>query len=166
MSKEYVYVANATLDNGSDVVVDLEERGWADKSMLARTRYWSLVPKPGELTLDQKPWPMISIAIPLGAKPVFRSRVYRGIITRRSDDQIERKVMPRLVIGEFRSYCIGWKKGRTTVWTWVHPNGAVETTTEDDSRIGTMLRDHLNTIIVEEPEPEPEVEDDESRPAE
>lgn len=168
MSKEYAYVANVTLDDGTEVVVDLEERGWADKDVLSRARHWALVPKPGELTLEQKPWPLVSVVIPAGAKPVFRSRVFRGSIYARSLDQAERRVIPRLVISEFRSYGIGWKKGRTQVWTWAHPNGAVEMSygPDPETRIGTILRNHLNTVIVEEPEPEPEVEDDESSPAE
>lgn len=42
---EFPYFANATLDDGDEVVVDLEQHGWANKEMLARTVRWSLVPK-------------------------------------------------------------------------------------------------------------------------
>lgn len=164
MSKSYAYVANATLDDGSEVTVDLEEHGWADKEMLSRTVRWALVPNGTQMTLLGQPYPLVQVAIPAGAKPVFRSRVYRAIITQRSSDQIERKVIPVLVHPEFRTYCIGWKKGRQHVWTWVLPNGAIETTTVDDSHLGTVLRSHLNTIVVEVPEPEPAPDSPEAAP--
>jgi hypothetical protein len=159
---EYAYVANATLDDGTEVTVDLEQRGWADKEMLGRAVRWSLVPKGEHITLQGHPYPLVTICIPQGAKPIFRSRVYRSIIQSRSDDQRERKVIPHLLVPEFRAYCIGWKKGRLTVWTWVLPNGSVETGTSDDSHLGFTLRAHLDTLIREEPEP---VEEDSSVPA-
>lgn len=155
---EYVYHANATLNDGSEVVVDLEQRGWADKEMLARTVRWSLVPKGTGISLNGRPYPLISIAIPEGAKPVFRSRVYTGSIVRRSSDQIERKVIPTLRVPQFRTYCIGWKKGRTTVWTWVLPTGDIEVSTGDDSYLGGQIRSQLNLLVDEIPEPEPPVE--------
>lgn len=151
---EFPYFANATLDDGEEVVVDLEQRGWADKEMLARTVRWSLVPNSNQLTLSGRPYPMVSIAIPAGAKPVFRSRVYVGNITGRSSDQIERKVIPHLMVPAFRVFCIGWKKGKTIVWTWVLPTGDIEVGTDDDSHLATVLRTHLNTQVWEEPIPE------------
>jgi hypothetical protein len=156
MSKDYAYVANATLDDGSEVVVDLEEHGWADKEMLSRTVRWALVPNGTQVMLTGQPYPLVQVTIPAGAKPIFRSRVFRSIITQRSSDQIERKVIPVLRFPEFRAYCIGWKKGRTHVWTWVLPNGAIETTSDDDSHIGTLLRARLNQEVIEIPEPEPD----------
>lgn len=152
---QFVYAANATLDDGTEVMVDLEQRGWADPEMLARTVRWALVPKaePSHVTLSGRPYPLVSISIPDGAKPIFRSRVYRGVIQSRSADQIERKVYPVLRVPEFRSYCIGWKKGRTFVWTWVLPTGDIEVGTGDDSHLGTVLRTHLNAMTYEIPEP-------------
>ena len=160
--KVYVYFANATLDDGTEVApIDLEERGWADKAMLARTRRWSLVPKDGARTLKNEAYPIVSIAIPGGAKPVFRSRVYHAMIASRSSDQIARKVIPVLLVPEFRAYSIGWKKGRTSVWTWVLPDGSIEvTTSNDECHLGDVLRHHLNSVVAEIPEPEPVPEPD------
>lgn len=154
--QEFPYYANATLDDGEEVVVDLEQRGWADPEMLSRTVRWSLVPKGNHITLLGRPYPLISIDIPEGAKPVFRSRVLVGNITGRSSDQIERKVIPHLQVPAFRCFCIGWKKGKTIVWTWVLPTGDIEVGTGDDSHLATTLRTHLNTQVYETPEPEPE----------
>jgi hypothetical protein len=156
MTKEYAYFANATLDDGTEVVVDLEEHGWADKEMLSRTVRWALVPNGSQTMLNGQPFPLVQVAIPAGAKPIFRSRVYRAMINQRSTDQIERKVFPVLKFPEFRTYCIGWKKGRSHVWTWVIPNGAIEVTTVDDSHLGTLLRTRLNQEVIEVPEPESE----------
>jgi hypothetical protein len=153
---DYAYLAVATLEDGTDVVLDLEEQGWADKELLAKTRHWALSPKPEWITLQGKPYPFVSISIPEGAKPIFRSRVFVGNITGRSSDQIERKVIPHLMLPVFRTYCIGWKKGRTHVWTWVLPDGSIEVGTGDDSRLGDMMRKYWNTQVWEEPEPEPE----------
>lgn len=152
---EYVYRANATLDDGTEVDnIDLEQRGWADKEMLARTVRWSLVPYGGKLTLDGRPYPLVQVAIPEGGKPTFRTRVYRAMIQSRSSDQIERKVIPHLRFPEFRVYCIGWKKGRQKVWLWVLPTGAIEVGTGDDSHLAEVLRSYLNTQVIEVPEPE------------
>ena len=155
---EFVYAANATLDDGSEVVVDLEQRGWADKEMLAKTVRWALVPKvePSHVTLTGRSYPLVSIAIPEGAKPIFRSRVYVGNIISRSKDQQDRKVIPSLRIPQFRVYCIGWKKGRTTVWTWIMPTGDIEVGTSDDSHVADRLRALMNTMVDETPEQQPE----------
>ena len=157
MSNEFPYLANATLDDGSEVVVDLEQRGWADPEMLARTVRWSLVPKGTHITLYGRPYPLVSIGIPEDAKPIFRSRVFVGNIIGRSSDQIERKVIPHLQVPVFRVYCIGWKRGSEHVWTWVLPTGDIEVGTGDDSHLSNTLRTFLNTQVTEVPEPEPEV---------
>lgn len=163
---EFPYFANATLDDGEEVVVDLEQRGWADKEILARTVRWSLVPKtePSHVTLTGGSWPLVQIAIPEGAKPVFRSRVYHGVITSRSADQRERKVIPVMRVPVFRAFCIGWKKGKAIVWTWVLPTGAIEVGTGDDSHLGELLRAHLNTQTYEIPEPSDSTDDTEAQP--
>lgn len=157
--QEFPYYANATLDDGTEEVVDLEEYGWADKEMLARTARWSLVPKGNHIMLDGRPWPMLTVGIPVGAKPVFKSRMFVGNIIGRSPDQIERKVIPHLRVPAFRAYAIGWKKGRTIVLTWMLPNGVAETTSSDECWAGTALREHLNTITWEEPMPVEPVEE-------
>lgn len=153
---EFPYFANATLDDGQEVVFDLEQRGWADPIILARTVRWSLVPKGTHITLTGRPYPLVSVLIPLGGKPVFRSRVYAGNIIGRSSDQIERKVVPHLLVPAFRVFCIGFKKGKQVVWTWVLPTGDIEVGVGDDSYLATSLRTHLNTQVREEPEPEPD----------
>lgn len=154
--QEFPYFANATLDNGQEIVVDLEQRGWADPEMLAHTVRWALVPKGNHITLTGRPYPLVSVVIPEGAKPIFRSRVFVGNIISRSSDQVERKVIPHLTVPVFRVFCIGWKKGDTHVWTWVLPTGDIEVGTDDDSHLATTLRTHLNTQVWEEPEPTPE----------
>lgn len=160
MSKVYAYYGNATLDDGTEVErIDFEEHGWADKEMLKRAVRWALVPTGEQLTLTGQPYPLVQVAIPAGAKPIFRTRVFRAMVTSRSTDQIERRVIPVLQYPEFRCYCIGWMKGKTKVWTWVLPNGAIETTTEDDSHLAYVLRSYLNTIVIEVPEPEPVASD-------
>lgn len=153
--QEFPYLANATLGDGTEVTLDLEQHGWADPDMLAHTVRWSLVPKvePSHITLTGRPYPLVTIVIPEGAKPIFRSRVFAGVIKGRSSDQIERKVIPHLTVPAFRSFCIGWVKGSTKVWTWVHPTGDIEVGTGDDSYIGEALRAHLNTQVYETPEP-------------
>lgn len=152
---QFPYYAAATLDDGTEVErIDLEARGWADKDMLSRTVRWSLVPKGQYISLSGRPYPLVSIAIPEGAKPVFRSRVYRGVITNRSSDQVARKVVPVLRVPEFRAFCIGWKRGSEHVWTWVLPTGDIEVGMGDDSHLGGVLRAHLNTLVDEVPEPE------------
>jgi len=155
--QEFPYFANATLDDGEEVVVDLEQHGWADKEILARTVRWSLVPKtdPSHVTLAGGSWPLVQVAIPQGGKPIFRSRVFVGSIISRSSDQIERKVIPHLMVPKFRVFCIGWKKGQEITWVWVLPNGAIEVGTDDDSHLAVVLRTHLNTQIFETPEPTP-----------
>lgn len=155
--QEFPYFAAAVLDDGTEVErIDLEQRGWADPEMLARTVRWSLVPKGNHITLTGRPYPLVSIDIPEGAKPIYRSRVMVGNIIGRSSDQIERKVIPVLTVPAFRCFCIGWKKGKTTVWTWVLPTGDIEVGTGDDSHLATTLRTYLNTQVIEVPEPEPE----------
>jgi hypothetical protein len=161
MTKEYAYFANASLGDGTEVeAIDLEEHGWADPEMLANTVRWSLVPKGTHVNLLGQPYPLVQVSIPKGAKPIFRTRVFRAMISSRSSDQIERKVYPVLQVPEFRCYCLGWKKGRTKVWTWVLPNGAIEVGTGDDSYLAYVLRSHLNTIVYEVQEPEPEIIED------
>lgn len=163
---QFPYLANATLDDGEEVVVDLEQRGWADKEILARTVRWSLVPKtePSYITLKGYVYPLVQISIPEGAKPIFRSRMFVGNIMSRSSDQIERKVIPHLQVPAFRAFCIGWKKGKTIIWAWVLPTGDIEVGTGDDSHLGEVLRAHLNTQIYEVSEPDQSESDNHKSP--
>jgi hypothetical protein len=120
---DYVYIAAAQLTDGSETVIDLEERGWADKEVLSRTVRWTLIPKDGALTMNGRPYPLVSIHIPEGARPVFKSRVYGVVGVDGSDEG-----MPR-----FRCYGIGYKLGKHTHWTWVLPTGDIESVTGDEA---------------------------------
>jgi len=108
------YLATATLDDDSEAVLDLEERGWANKELLARVRRWAIVPKPHAPHL-----PIVVVNIPTGGKPVFKSRVFGTMAV--GDVEDGKPVTPL-----FRCYAIGYKLGRRTHWTWVMPNGSIE----------------------------------------
>lgn len=106
----YAYVAVAELDDGSEVVLDLEQRGWADKALLRRTVRWTLLPKDTE---HERRLPIVSVAIPPKGRPVFRTRVYGWIGT-------------GIAPGSFRCYAVGYKLGRMTHLVWVMPTGDIE----------------------------------------
>lgn len=109
MTPQFDYDAAAVLDDGSEVKLNLEERGWAEPSRLARVRVWSLIPR------DQNGLPVVTVQIPAGAKPIFKSRVYgRGL------PGIENSNLP-----SFRCYAIGWHDAESH-WTWVMPGGNIE----------------------------------------
>lgn len=120
MSETFEYTGQAQLNDGSVIELDLEERGWADPDMLAETRVFSLISKTPS-------WPTIHINIPEGAKPIFKSRKSVG-----------------MTAGfEFRSYAVGWFLDGESHWTWVMPNGVIET--ETDEPITTIkLTESLN----------------------
>jgi len=108
MSDEFVYTAEAVTDDGESHVLDLEEHGWADKELLARTVRWSIVPKVAG-------WPIVVVHIPTGGKPIFKSRVFRR--------------MSMYLDGTptgFRCYAIGYFLRGKSYWTWALPNGAIE----------------------------------------
>jgi hypothetical protein len=108
MSDEFVYRAEAVTDDGESHVLDLEEHGWADKALLARTVRWSIVPKVAG-------WPIVVVHIPKGGKPIFKSRVFRKMSM--SEDGV--------AVG-FRCYGIGYFLRGKSYWTWALPNGAIE----------------------------------------
>ena len=112
MSGTYEYLAELQLNDGTLVQVDLEERGWADPDRLAITRVFTLVPKPD----NKNPrWPLVKIHIPEGGKPIFKSR--NNVL---------------LTAGQsFRTYAVGWFKDGESHWTWVLPNGAIESGTDE-----------------------------------
>ena len=108
MSDEFVYTAEAVTDDGESHVLDLEEHGWVDKELLARTVRWSIVPKVAG-------WPIVVVHIPTGGKPIFKSRVFRR--------------MSMYLDGTptgFRCYAIGYFLRGKSYWTWALPNGAIE----------------------------------------
>ena len=136
MSKEYVYWGTLLLDDGSEVVLDLEEHGWAEKSRLARTRRFALVPKDdAKLTLNGTPYPPVVVNIPENAKPVFKTRVKGaspiGDTTGRQPAQI-------------RLYGIGYKLRNNEPMVWVLPTGAIEV--GEDSLFADLLLRQLTFI--------------------
>lgn len=115
MSGTFEYTGQVQLNDGSTVDLDLEERGWAEPNRLAETRVFSLIPKTTS-------WPTIHINIPEGAKPIFKSRRSVG-----------------MTAGfEFRSYAVGWFKDGESHWTWITPNGVIETETDDPRSIDSL----------------------------
>lgn len=127
---EYVYNAEAQLNDGSAILLDLEAKGWADKEMLANTRRFTLLPKEGVETMRGMPYPIVSVTIPKGGKAVFKSRMYGAIGAN------EQESVPM-----FRCYAIGYKLGRRTFWTWVLPTGDIESA--DDPWLADLLLSHL-----------------------
>lgn len=105
----FEYEAELQLNDGSLVSVDLEERGWADPDRLAQTRVFSLIPK------TTGAMPIVRINIPEDAKPIFKSRNSVLMTSGQS----------------FRSYAVGWFKDGDSHWTWVLPNGSIETETDE-----------------------------------
>jgi hypothetical protein len=119
---EYVYRAVVMTDDGSETVIDLETPGWAKKDFLARTVRWTLVPRDGAKTIQGAAYPIVTVSIPMRAKPVFKTRVYG-----------------RIGGPQFRCYAIGYKLGRTVHLTWILPTGDIETTTHDDVLFADLL---------------------------
>jgi hypothetical protein len=129
----YVYNAEAQLNDGTAVLLDLEARGWADKELLAKTTRFTLLPKPdAPLTVTGRPYPIVVVNIPEGAKPVFRTRVYRKM-----------GVNDGNLLIDFRVYSIGWKRGKLTYWTHVLPSGDIEGSSTDDIFLADTLFEAL-----------------------
>src|SRR5574338_1136052 len=124
MSNDFEYYAELQLTDGSLVQVDLEERGWAEPARLADTRVFTLVPKD-----PTSKWPFVRVHIPKGAKPTFKSRMNMRFLSPQG-----------MNIPNFRAYAVGYHRGKTTYWTWVFPNGAIEQNTDDPT---------FNDILVE-----------------
>ena len=129
MPKEFVYLAEAQLKDGPSVLLDLEEHGWADPALLARTVRWSLVPKEGAVTEKGLPFPIIVVDIPEKGKAVFKSRGYGATVVN-SDQELFKP---------FRCYGIGYKLGRTTHLLWVLPSGDIEMNTGDGIFLAELL---------------------------
>lgn len=102
MSLDYILVSQ--LNDGREIVLDPDQKGWANKDILNQTRIWSLVPK------EQNGMPVVTVTVPEKGKPVYKSRVYGKLQTDIS----------------FRAYAVGYKLGRRTHWVWVMPGGNIE----------------------------------------
>lgn len=136
--RQYVYTGEARLDDGTLKMLDLEEHGWADKEMLARTERFSLVPKPGH-----PDYPVVSVRIPKGAKPVFKTRVYTS----------EGEVYGEAMYFSFRVYAVGYKLGRTHHLIWIIPGGKGIELCPDDPELADVLNvgliEHFSRIAQE-----------------
>jgi len=117
----FIYNAAVQLNDGSEVLLDLEAHGWANKELLAKTIRFSLVPIEGAVTLKGTPFPLVVVNIPERGKPVFKSRVYGTIGVSTGD----------IGMPSFRAYAVGYKLGRKTYWTLVLQTGDIETGTDD-----------------------------------
>jgi hypothetical protein len=104
MTASFDYNLAAQLNDGTEVLLNPEEKGWAEPERLAKVVVWSLIPR------DHNGMPVVTVQIPEGGKPVYKSRVYGKLV------------------GEvkFRAYAIGWFKDGQTHWTWVMPGGNIE----------------------------------------
>lgn len=126
MAKEYLFWGVITLDDASEHRLDLEEHGWAEKTRLARTVRFALIPK------DDAPdyFRPVVVNIPTGAKPVFKTRVK---VANPIGDTTGR------VSATIRIYGIGYKQGGHEPLFWILPNGAIEFG-EDSPLADLMLR--------------------------
>lgn len=117
MTDTFAYWAELQLNDGSLVSIDLEQHGWAEPNRLASTRVFTLVPKD-----TASRWPFVRIHIPEGAKPIFKSRMNARLMGAAASE-----------MGEpiFRAYAVGWFRDGDSHWTWVFPNGAIETETDE-----------------------------------
>lgn len=107
MSDSFDYDLVLQLNDGSEVKLDPEERGWAEPERLSQVKVWSIVPR------DQNGMPVVTVQIPESAKPIFKSRVYgKGLPGTGNPLQ-------------FRAYAIGWHDTESH-WIWVMPNGNIE----------------------------------------
>lgn len=123
----FAYNAEAQLNDGSAVLLDLEATGWANKELLSRTVRFSLLPVKDAVTMNGRPYPIVVVNIPEKGKPVFKSRVYGTIGVGLGDIGTE----------AFRAYAIGYKLGPKTYWTWVLPTGDIEV--GEDPWLGDIL---------------------------
>jgi hypothetical protein len=108
-SFDMLYTGIFTLDDGSEHLVDFENR-WANKEKLAHLKTFTLVPKDGVENM-----PVVVLNVPTGAKPIFKHRVYGQIAATGGS-----------VRKPFRVYCIGYKFRGVEHLFWILPNGVVE----------------------------------------
>lgn len=109
MSLAFKYEVALQLNDGTSHKFSLEEKGWAKKEQLKRTKEISLIPS-GNTTL-----PVVACQIPDGAKPVVKSRVYGHVGSGGAQTDA------------FRAYAIGYKPSRRKPYLiWILPNGTIE----------------------------------------
>lgn len=119
----FAYDLAAQLNDGSEVKLNPEEHGWAEPERLSKVKVWSLIPRDSTL-------PVVTVQIPDGAKPIFKSRVYgKGLPT-------------HVNTLTFRAYAIGWHDS-TSHWLWVMPGGNIEVG-EDPLHADLYLRQILD----------------------
>lgn len=123
----FEYLAELQLNDGSLHQVDLEEHGWAEPERLSLTRVFTLVPKD-----PNSRWPFVRIHIPEGAKPIFKSRMNNVFIGAQA-----------MGTPLMRAYAVGWFKDGDSHWTWVFPNGAIETET-DSPQFNDLIVEAIN----------------------
>jgi hypothetical protein len=122
----FPYHAEAQLTDGSAVLINLEQQGWANKDLLAATTRWTLLPKGDQKTSKGTDFPIVVVNIPEGGKAVFKSRVFGSFHPATETDY-----------RAFRCFAIGYKLGRKTYWTWVLPTGDIEV--GDDPWLAELL---------------------------
>lgn len=122
MTASFEYDLAAQLNDGTEVKLNPEEHGWAEPERLSKVKVWSILPRVAGL-------PVVSIQIPDGAKPIFKSRVY-GKGYPGTDNGLPM----------FRAYAIGWHD-TASHWTWVLPGGVIEV--GDDPIYGPMILQHM-----------------------
>lgn len=126
----YVYRAVAQLNDGTEVSLDLEKRGWADPDLLSRVTRFNLIPMDGAVAMGGRALPIVVANIPADAKPVFRSRVY-GVIGSSGEG-----------LPTFRCYGVGFMRRGVTHLTWVLPTGDIETSIGDEIFLADTLLRH------------------------
>lgn len=134
--KTFDYWGSALLNDGTSVLLDFEEHGWADKEVLAKVVQWTLLPKDEAKTMKDQPFPFVVVNIPEGGKPVFKSRVY-GTIGMESGNGGPL----------FRCYAVGYKLGRKTTLIWALPTGDIEV--GDSPTLADALLTHIKSRMKE-----------------
>lgn len=111
MALPFKYEVALQLNDGSNHKFSLDEKGWANKEQLSRTKEISLIPQDGSNL------PVVAIQVPEGAKPVIKSRVFGTLGMAATDTPTD----------GFRVYAIGYKQARRRPYIiWILPNGTIE----------------------------------------
>lgn len=142
MSSEYPFWGAITLDDSSEVLLDLEEHGWAEKSRLARTVRFALIPK------DDAPEHLrpVIVNLPRGSKPVFKSRVKVANPIGKAVDVDGVPIIRQSAT--LRIFGIGYKMGALEHLLWVLPNGVIEVGA-DSAMSDVLLRSMTFTTQLE-----------------
>jgi hypothetical protein len=130
---DFVYTAEFFTNDGETALRDMDTEGWYSPEMAADTVRFSLVPKPGYVTMKGNPYPLVTVNIPEGSILIYRSRVF-----------VKEEYVEGVQLVNFRVYCAGYEDpGGTRHWTWVMPTGDVELGTGEDSYLADILFTHL-----------------------